>query len=231
LPLLALVCIAGPVSAEPAPSQQCLAEIAQAERDHKLPPQLLLAIGRVESGRANSLTGVVAPWPWTINAEGQGRFFETKAEAVAAVADLQARGIRLIDVGCLQVNLHHHPAAFASLEAAFDPATNARYAGLFLNRLHAGGRDWDQAAANYHSSTAERAEAYRLKILAAWPAGAARLAEQQRLEALAGAWRTAASGMSGFQAVAMELRQRQLEPPRRVATRRVPLTEIAEAPR
>ena len=192
---------------------------------------MLLAIGRVEAGRADPLTGAVAPWPWTINAEGQGRFFETKAEAVAAVADLQARGVQVIDVGCLQVNLFHHPEAFASLEAAFDPLTNARYAGLFLKRLQAGGRDWDQAAANYHSSTAERAEAYRLKVLAAWPAGAAKLAEQQRREALAGAWQAAATGVNGFQAVALEARQRRSDPPRPVAARRATLAELAEAAR
>ncbi len=47
---------------------------------------------------------------------------------------------------------------------------NARYAARFLADLYASRRDWTQAAANYHSNTPERAEAYRARVLAAWPA-------------------------------------------------------------
>ena len=46
---------------------------------------------------------------------------QTRQQAVAAVQALQARGVRSIDVGCLQVNLMYHPIAFASLDDAFDP--------------------------------------------------------------------------------------------------------------
>ena len=62
------------------------------------------------------------PWPWTINAEGEPHLFDTKVQAVAWVRQAQARGMRSIDIGCAQVNLMHHPTAFASLEQAFDPA-------------------------------------------------------------------------------------------------------------
>src|SRR5689334_20638301 len=73
------------------PGQLCRQAIQGAEREHGLPGGLLHAIARVESGRADPQTGAVAPWPWTVNAEGQGRFFATKAEAIAAVQELQAR--------------------------------------------------------------------------------------------------------------------------------------------
>jgi len=63
------------------------------------------------------------PWPWTINAEGQGPYFATRAEAISAVQRLQEQGVRSIDVGCMQVNLLHHPQAFATMEQAFDPPT------------------------------------------------------------------------------------------------------------
>ena len=63
-----------------------------------------------------------------MNAEGQGFYYDTKVEAVAAVRAMQARGIRSIDVGCMQVNLMFHPDAFVSLDEAFDPMANARYA-------------------------------------------------------------------------------------------------------
>ena len=85
------------------PALLCRQAIQAAEREHRLPASLLHAIAKVESGRLDPRTGLVAPWPWTINAEGQGRSFSTKAEAIAAVEALRARGVRLIDVGCLQV--------------------------------------------------------------------------------------------------------------------------------
>ncbi len=151
------------------PGILCRAAIAQAERAGGIPGQLLAAIGRVESGRRDPNSGSFAPWPWTVNAEGQGFFFDSKAEAVAAVRRMRADGVRSIDVGCLQVNLMHHPDAFASLEAAFDPAQNAAYAAKFLNDLHALSGDWPKAAALYHSANPELGEPYLRKVLAVWP--------------------------------------------------------------
>src|SRR6478752_5008891 len=113
------------------PGEQCRAAIAMAEQGHGIPSQLLAAIGRVESGRRDPATGIRTAWPWTINYEGQGAWFETKDEAVRAVEGLQARGVRSIDVGCMQVNLMHHPSAFPSLELAFEPSVNADYAARF----------------------------------------------------------------------------------------------------
>jgi hypothetical protein len=61
--------------------------------------------------------------------------FPTKAKAIAHVRELQARGVRNIDVGCMQINLRHHPNAFPDLETAFDPEMNTAYAAQFLNGL------------------------------------------------------------------------------------------------
>jgi len=147
----------------------CRGAIQAAERSHNIPAHLLMAIGRVESGRREPESGGFHPWPWTINAEGRGQFFATRAAAIAEVQALQARGVRSIDIGCLQVNLRHHPEAFSSLEQAFDPASNASYAARFLGELQtARGGDWQQAAGAYHSQTPERAEPYRSRVLAAW---------------------------------------------------------------
>jgi hypothetical protein len=145
----------------------CPQAIAAAEQAHAIPARLLAAIGRVESGRPDS-SGAVLPWPWTINAEGQGRFFDSKAEAIAAVRALQAQGVQSIDVGCMQVNLMHHPDAFASLDQAFDPMANAEYAAGFLRRLYAQTNNWPEAAAQYHSATPGLADDYRRKVMMAW---------------------------------------------------------------
>ena len=110
------------------------------------------------------------PWPWTINADGVGQFFATRAQAIAAVAALQAAGVRSIDVGCLQVNLRDHPHAFRSLDAAFDPAVNARYAAGFLDRLFARLHGWPAAVAAYHSQTPALGRPYQQLVFARWHA-------------------------------------------------------------
>ena len=92
-----------------APGQLCRAAIALAEREANLPARLMAAIARVESGRRDPASGTTEPWPWTINAEGRGSFYPDKAAAIAAVRALQAQGVRSIDIGCMQVNLRHHP--------------------------------------------------------------------------------------------------------------------------
>ncbi len=160
--------LAAPFISAVAPGALCRAGMIAAERAAALPPQLLTAIGRVESGRRDPVSGVTAPWPWTINAEGQGSFYDTKAQAIAAVQALQARGVRSIDVGCMQINLLHHPDAFASLDQAFDPAANAAYAARFLVGLHVQTNDWSRAAALYHSATPELGAAYQAKVATAW---------------------------------------------------------------
>lgn len=153
----------------PTPFDQCRVAIQAAEKAGAIPDQLLAAIAHVETGRRDPATGLISPWPWTVNADGQGYVFDTEVEAVAAVKALQAQGIRSIDVGCLQVNLLHHPEAFPTLEAAFDPVTNARYAAHFLSQLYSQTGDWAKAAANYHSANPGLGADYQRKVLAAWP--------------------------------------------------------------
>lgn len=161
---------AGPGMAD---TSACPEAIRAAERVAGIPPALLAAIGIVESGRPDPGTGRTLPWPWTINVEGVGSFFETRAEAVAAVQAAQAAGRRSIDVGCLQVNLMHHPGAFATLEDAFDPAVNAAYAAGFLLRLFGQSRDWGAAAAAYHSQTPGVSDEYRRRVVSGWGGAAA----------------------------------------------------------
>ena len=150
------------------PTASCETAIASAESAGRLPPHLLKAIGLTETGRTDPSTGDMHPWPWTINAEGQGQFFATKIQAISAAQALQARGVRSIDVGCLQVSLLYHPDAFATLADAFDPRANATYAARFLNALYAGSRNWAHAIAAYHSETPALGEAYRTLVMARW---------------------------------------------------------------
>ena len=151
----------------PSQSALCRGAITAAERSGGIPDRLMQAIGAIESGRRDE-NGVVSAWPWTINAEGVGSYFNTKAEAIAAVLSLRARGVRSVDVGCMQVNLMYHGDAFASLDEAFDPPANARYAARFLTRLLAQTGSWPAATAGYHSLTPGIGTEYARKVLAVW---------------------------------------------------------------
>ena len=150
------------------PGLQCRQAIRSAERAAGLPDQLMAAIGHVESGRSDA-QGVIHPWPWTINAEGEGHMYESKAEAIAAVKALQAQGVQSIDVGCMQVNLMFHPNAFGSLDQAFDPVANANYAARFLTELYQQTHSWTEATAHYHSATPELGAEYQRKVAAVLP--------------------------------------------------------------
>jgi Transglycosylase SLT domain len=150
------------------PAGQCETAVTTAEYVQHLPPRLLAAISLTESGRRDPASGTFRPWPWSINAEGQGQFYASAQDAITAVKDLQARGIQSIDVGCMQVNLMYHPRAFASLEEAFDPRRNALYAAQFLNALYVANKDWMLAAGAYHSETPALAEPYRQQVAARW---------------------------------------------------------------
>ncbi len=164
---------AAPLPAGPAwDGALCEAAIARTEKSAHTPPQLLTAIGIVESGRVEPRTARVTPWPWSINVGGQGRMFETRADAVAAVQALQAAGTQSIDVGCMQVNLMYHPDAFASIDQAFEPAANVVYAAGFLGRLFVQTGDWRRAAGAYHSQTPGLSEDYARRVIASWPLAA-----------------------------------------------------------
>ncbi|MGE0256250.1 MAG: transglycosylase SLT domain-containing protein [Alphaproteobacteria bacterium] len=185
----------------------CAGAIEAAERRHAIPRRLLAAVALAESGRWDEERAATVAWPWTVMAEGVGKFFPSRDAAIVHVLALRARGVRNIDVGCMQVNLMHHPNAFPSLEAAFDPASNADYAGRFLASLNAEERSWPQAVAHYHSRTRALAQPYRAKVLGLWSrthgvtaatstaareaAQAEQRAESERRRAAAAAYRAA----------------------------------------
>ncbi|MDO8606348.1 MAG: murein transglycosylase [Phaeospirillum sp.] len=146
----------------------CAAEASANERSYGIPAALLHSISIVESGRYDSERRATIAWPWTVTAEGQGHYLPSKAEAIAEVKRLKARGVKNIDVGCMQVNLRYHPEAFANLEQAFDPAANVGYAARFLKGLFGATNHWPTAASYYHSQTPNLAAAYRERLMKVW---------------------------------------------------------------
>jgi hypothetical protein len=121
-----------------------------------------------ESGKWDPSSKAQIAWPWTVYAEGRGRYLKSKSAAVREVLRLRARGVKNIDVGCMQVNLKYHPDAFASLDKAFEPMSNADYAASFLKSLYRQHRSWTRAVEHYHSSTPKYRLPYRKKVMRAW---------------------------------------------------------------
>jgi hypothetical protein len=180
---LAWLALAPGALAEEAPWTACARAIAAAERGAGIPTGLLLAIARVESGRP-APQGGVAPWPWAMNAAGTPIYAETRTAALAELAALRARGVRSVDVGCMQVNLLHHPAAFADDAAAFDPVANVAYAVRFLRELHGRTGNWAEAIAQYHSQEPGRGLSYHARVRVARIAGGTLLSSPRQLAGL-----------------------------------------------
>jgi hypothetical protein len=157
-----------PQAGKPNPWTMCAKATNLIERQEGVPRQLLRAISKVESGRFHQKKKIVMAWPWTVMAEGRGRYLPTKAAAIAEVEGLKARGIRNIDVGCMQVNLYYHPDAFANLNQAFDPVANVAYAASYLRSLRYEEGSWSKAVARYHSADPGRYKQYRMKVHVAW---------------------------------------------------------------
>ena len=163
-------------------SDLCERSVLHQERVQRIPSRLLHAISIAESGRWNRARKENTAWPWTVTSGGKGQYYPTKIAAIRAVRRLQRKGVRNIDVGCMQVNLRYHPTAFKSLEEAFDPAANARYAGRFLAQLHQEKRSWVQAVKHYHSATRSLHMRYRAKVYKIWRAERRKARDERNLK-------------------------------------------------
>lgn len=162
--IFALLCGLGlgrPVAASDsaeAISATCERVAEEAAQQSGVPVSVLKAISLTETGR--KLGGKLRPWPWTVNMEGAGHWFDTLDEARAFVFDEFKRGARSFDVGCFQINYKWHNQAFSSIDEMFDPLANALYAARFLTELYGEKGSWEGAAGAYHSRTKEFADRY-----------------------------------------------------------------------
>ena len=126
---------------------------------------LLQTVSAVESGRWDDLQNRYVAWPWTVNVQCKGYYFQSKQEAVDAIKNFQAQGIQSIDVGCMQINLKYHGAEFSSVEEALDPEQNMVYGARFLRTLYSqNGNNWKKAAERYHSGNPEAGADYSKRL-------------------------------------------------------------------
>lgn len=162
---LALAALFLPVPAAATPSVSgstpalCIDAARTAAARHGIPAGMMQAIALVETRR--KVGGVSGPWPWTLNIDGQGYWYDTRAEALAHAEREVAGGRRSLDLGCFQLNTRWHGENFSALDEMLEPALAADYAARFLGLLFAETGDWMRAAGLYHSRTPARARRYR----------------------------------------------------------------------
>ena len=149
----------GPARAATDIPSLCDAAASRAASEAGIPADILHALTRTETGRTHRNT--FGPWPWTVNMEGVGHWFETEDEAKAFVFKRFKTGARSFDVGCFQINYRWHGQAFESIEDMFDPLKNAQYAARFLSQLYAETSNWTEAAGAYHSRNPQFANRYK----------------------------------------------------------------------
>lgn len=157
-----LLAIAAPKAALADLSVICDRAAIGASQATGVPLSVLKAIALTETGRKRA--GEMRPWPWTVNMEGKGAWFETEPEALAHVYEHFKRGARSFDVGCFQINFRWHGQNFSSIEEMFQPDANAQYAARFLRDLYNEFGSWDAAAGAFHSRTPEYANRYRARF-------------------------------------------------------------------
>lgn len=156
---LAVMAGFGTAQAGIAPPDLCRAAAQTAADQYGIPRQIMAAITEVETRR--KVDGVSGPWPWTLNIEGKGYWFETRDEALAGAQAALERGQISVDLGCFQLNYRWHGQAFVGPGAMLDPVVAADYAARFLKDLYAETGDWLAAAGFYHSRTDVHATRYR----------------------------------------------------------------------
>lgn len=141
------------------PPDLCKSAAQEASTRTGVPFDVLWAVSLTETGTKKAKP--FDAWPWTVNMEGKGYWFDSRDEALSYALQQQARGAKSFDLGCFQLNHRWHGEAFASVDAMFDPLESALYAAGFLRRLYDETGSWEQAAGFYHSRTPEHANRYR----------------------------------------------------------------------
>ncbi len=123
----------------------CEREIVQAARKYDIPVGILYSVGLTETGRRGSLQ------PYALNIEGKAHFAASLREAKSEFKRARAKGKKLIDLGCMQINHHYHADQFRRLDDMLHPPSNVDYAARFLKSLRGKHGNWSMAVARYHA--------------------------------------------------------------------------------
>ena len=147
-------------------SRKCSSVFSYFEKKYGLPANSLHAISLHETAKKHSQYNISVVWPWTVmnNKEGKSYHFKTQNEAIRYVRMQFMMGNNNVDVGCMQINLKHHPEAFSSLNQAFSPRSNIAYGAYFLSENRKKLGSLEKAIGRYHSATEHLAAKYRYNV-------------------------------------------------------------------
>jgi hypothetical protein len=150
--LLCLGTMGSLVAAGAAAAADCATYAKQAERDYEIPTGLVQAIAQVESGHK----------PWALAVGGRTLVPDSREEAARVVRSRPAKGIF---VGCMQLSVKHHEAAFDSKLDMLDPEENVDYGAQLLVQLQEATGSWTKAVQRYQGGRPEQQRRYVCKIV------------------------------------------------------------------
>ena len=148
-------------------NESCEKVIETIEDLTDIPKNLLLSIGKSESGRILKNNKHVI-WPWTVNHAGKSLFFDTKNQMKKYVLKYVKKQDYNLDVGCMQINLKWHKNHFKKISDMFAVEPNVSYAASFLLQLKNKHGSWDKAIKHYHSSDPKKNKPYLIKVNHFW---------------------------------------------------------------
>lgn len=123
----------------------CEQEMVRAATTHDVPVGVLYAVALTETGQRGGLNA------YAMNVAGRPVFNADLTAALAVFVAARQNGVKLIDIGCMQINHHFHGDRFHSVEEMFDPRRNVDYAATFLKKLRMTEGSWTAAVARYHA--------------------------------------------------------------------------------
>ncbi|MEE9493606.1 MAG: hypothetical protein V3W04_09555 [Gammaproteobacteria bacterium] len=114
-----------------------------------VPGGLLYALARAESGKSTHQS--FEPWPWTLNIEGQGHYYENRDTMFDALMQAITQG-RQVDIGLTQLNWHWKYDRLISPWQATDPVFNLKTACNIVREHYdnAPEKGWFHATGKYH---------------------------------------------------------------------------------
>ena len=154
-------------AATPKKNKSCEKVIETIEDLTDIPKNLLLSIGKSESGRILKNNKHVI-WPWTVNHAGKSLFFDTKKQMKKYVLENVEKKDFNLDVGCMQINLKWHKNNFKKISDMLAIEPNVSYAASFLLQLKNKHGSWNKAIKHYHSSDPNKNKTYLIKVNKFW---------------------------------------------------------------
>lgn len=132
----------------------------QVADQHQMDPLLLYAISITESA-AGIGKGYIQPQPYVFRNDRGPQFFNSRSKAEAALREALKISTN-VDVGLMQINLHHHPQPDPL--RLLDPIHNLDVAARYLKKTMSSTSDPVIGVGRYHSWRNEYASWYGQRV-------------------------------------------------------------------